>query len=190
MWLIWWFAAHWKPQSCDLLVRVTTKPQHGQPRLPLSHCGAAQSTQKHTPDRKTHYRDVCTYAHIVYGALADGRIMSFPQADRLCQQPVLRRCVFSSAKSITGSHVLSHTDWILNQKHDLNQQIWAKEIYSAQSANQISRIYPGKSLKFDQGRLLLRHFWATHNGWGHTTAQVTEAHFTFISVCRQQGPAL
>lgn len=49
--------------------------------------------------------------------------MSFPQADRLCQQPVLRRCVFSSAKSITGSHVLSHTDWILNQKHDLNQQI-------------------------------------------------------------------
>lgn len=82
--------------------------------------------------------------------------MSLPQADRLCQQPVLRRCVFSSAKSITGSRVLSHTDWILNQKHDLNQQISAKEIYSAQSANQISRIYPGKSLKFDQGRLLLR----------------------------------
>lgn len=56
------------------------------------------------------------YAHVVYGALADGRIMSLPQADRLCQQPVLRRCVFSSAKSITGS--LRNTGWILNQKND------------------------------------------------------------------------
>lgn len=60
-------------------------------------------TKTHTRQEKsTVERDVCTYAHIAYRALADGRIMSFPQADGLCQQPVLRRRVFSRAKSITG----------------------------------------------------------------------------------------
>lgn len=52
--------------------------------------------------------------------------MRFPQADRLCQQPVLRRCVFSSAKSITSSHVLSHTAWFKSEwkkSTQLNPQI-------------------------------------------------------------------
>lgn len=60
--LIWWFAAHSKPQSCDLLVRVTTKPQHGQPRLPLGHCGAAQNTHKNTHQTEKNIME--TYAHM------------------------------------------------------------------------------------------------------------------------------
>lgn len=146
--------------------------------------GCAKHTQKHTPDWKKHCRDICTYAHIVYGALADGRIMSFPQADHLCQQPVRRRCVFSSTKSITGSHILRNTNWIIYQKNDSNQQTWANEISSAQSANQTSRINPGK---FNQGQSVLVGTSGRVPQLRGSQAQDTKAQFIFMFACGAAG---
>lgn len=144
-------------------------------------------TKTHTRQKNTLQRCTHIYTYVAYRALADGRIMRFPQADRLCQQPVLRRCVFSSAKSITGSHVLSHTDWILNQRHDLNLS----------ERNLLSSIhksnFKGLSFKFDHGRLLLRHFWATHDDTTHGVMQLHKSQRPIsYSPLRagQQGPAL
>ena len=48
VWPVWWFAAHLKPQSCDLLVGVTTNPPNGWPSLPLRRCGPRKHTRRCT----------------------------------------------------------------------------------------------------------------------------------------------
>lgn len=66
VWPVWWFVAHWKPQSCDLLVGATTKPQHGRPSLPLSRCGVHKthsSTHRGQKKAQTHI-DRCMYLHM------------------------------------------------------------------------------------------------------------------------------
>lgn len=47
VWPLWWFVAHLKPHTCDLLVKVTTKPQHGWPSLLLSHWGLCRCVHQH-----------------------------------------------------------------------------------------------------------------------------------------------
>lgn len=155
--------------------------------------GCAKHTQKHTHQSEKNIAETYAHMHTVYRALADGRIMSFPQADRLCQQPVLRHCVFTRAKSITGSHILRNTDWLLNQKHDSNQQTWANDISSAQSANQTSRINPGKSEVWSRSECSCRHFWATggattKGGHKHKTQRTISYSRSRVLLCT--GPAL
>lgn len=60
LWPVWWFVAHLKPQSCDLLVGVTTNPQHGWPSLPLS---THTLTHPHARHRKKHLHRTNIHVH-------------------------------------------------------------------------------------------------------------------------------
>lgn len=135
--------------------------------------GCAKHTQKHTPDRKKTFQ---RHMHIRTHSVRSTRRWKnyvFSTGDCLCQQPVLRWDVCSLVQNVL--HILWNTDWILNQKHDLNQQTWANEISLAQSANQTSVINSGKV--WSRLECSCRHFWATG---GATTKGVTST--------RHKGP--
>lgn len=114
-----------------------------------------RQTEKKTLQRRMHIcthsvRSTCRWKNYVFST-------GWSPLSAGCSETL---CVLI-AKSITGSHILRNTDWILNQKHDLNQQTWANEISSAQTANQTSRINPGKSKVCSRLECSCRHFWTT-----------------------------